>query len=125
MKQFTTVLPRSINLSNVVPSLPTEIKGKRKFKGASTRRGYGPAAYSFQTAFAPTALDTAGGGSLNWSGINDSGVNIGSNTATGPAGPATEAILKEKFIPFVESLETEHNKNLIKIIKTGFDACFE
>ena len=125
MKPFNHVLPRSINLSNVVPSLPTEIKGKRKFKGASTRKGYGPVSYSFQKAFAPSALDTAGGGSLNWSGINDSGVNIGSNTATGPAGPATEAILVDKFIPFLESLETEQNSQLIKTIKTGFDACFE
>ena len=125
MKQFTTVLPRSINLSNVVPSLPTEIKGKRKFKGASTRRGYGPASYSFNTAFAPSALDTVGGGYLNWSGINANGVNIGSNTPTGPAGPATEAILVDKFIPFLESLETEQNSQLIKTIKIGFDACFE
>lgn len=125
MKQFTTVLPRSINLSKVVPSLPSSFKGKRKFKGASTRRGYGPAAYSFNTAFAPSALDTAGGGSLNWSGINANGVNIGSNTETGPAGPATEAILLDKFIPFLESLETEQNSQLIKTIKTGFDACFE
>lgn len=123
MKQFNYTLPRSVDLSKFVTSLPS--KDKRKFKGASTKRGYGPVSFSFQKAFAPAPLDTNGGGSLNWSGINASGVNIGSNTDAGVAGPATEAILISKFIPFVESLETEQNSQLIKAIKTGFDACFK
>ena len=123
MKKFEYALPRSVDLSKFVTKLPGN--DNRKFKGAITKKGYGPVSHSFQKAFAPTALDTAGGGSVMWSGINAGGVNIGSNTADGAAGPATEAILNDKFIPFLESLETEQNSQLIKTIKTGFDACFE
>lgn len=126
-EQNPFVAPRTKKLSDLVDLSYLDM-GKRNFSGATTKKKkngppYGPAAHSFQKAFAPSSMDTDGGSSVNWSGINASGVNIGSNTAAGPATAATESL--NKFIPFLESLETEENSPVINVIKTAFEACFD
>ena len=120
-EQNPFVSPRTMKLSDLVDlSHLDDFKENRNFSGATTKKKkngppYGPAAHSLEKAYTPGSLDTDGGSSLNWSGINGDGVS-------GPAGVG-ESI--NKFLPFLESLETEGNSSVINVIKTAFEACFE
>jgi hypothetical protein len=122
-EQNPFVSPRTMKLSDLVDLSPLE--HMRDFPGATTKKKkkgqppFGPASHSFEKAFAPTSTDSG----LNWSGINAGGVNIGSNTASGPATAMSEAMIK--FMPFLESLETKRNAKLISTIKIAFEACFD
>jgi len=85
-----------------------DLKKKRNFPGAWTKKGFGPV----------NAPKVASG--------NDSGV-----IATGGYGTSAdpvvlgESIAKEKFTAFLESLKNDENKESIEIVKTGYNTCLE
>lgn len=83
-------------------------KNKRKFPGATTKRGYGP-------AFDPTNPSFK---TMN-SALTDGG------DGGGDAGGAMGESMDAKFIGLLESLRTEVNSEQIDLIRQGFDVTHE
>lgn len=97
-------------LPSVVQRISSDlIKKKRNFPGSMTSRGFGPV----------NAPAVASG--------DDNGIIAtgGYETAADPVSVGVTESNETKFKSFLESLETPNNKELLGIVKEGFEAFIE
>lgn len=97
---------------NSIFQMPKQAK-ERKFPGASTRRGFGPAFGPSNPSFKTMNSDVSGG-------AVDGGA-MGGGDAGGGMGESMNA----KFIGLLESLRNDTNSEQIDLIKQGFSVIHE
>ncbi len=96
----------TFNSTFQMPYAEKDKKKKRDFKGAWTKRGWGPV---FDPAMKNTMSSTVGGaGEMTMPAGSDGAVTMGES-------------LDAKFIGLLESLRTDENSDVIDVIREGFD----